>query len=413
MRAARLITAGLLVLTLDAHAFDLLPEYQGLNEAEMAAFTRPADIDSEYQTVINAYATPLKWEEAWQDRAAAMDLSVGSISNTRFLQYERLKIEVPWLDRLRFRFTFFAQRDREIDQVRHVLEIIQTLTPWLEFSLYGEPSSYKRENDIGAAAILKLAERWEHRIYYTSHDFTRNAHNDQDDYFLHGRNPQSFGWTGTWRGERARGRIGFRYDEPVAWMRPQEQRVFHYAKKLAFLDFDRDLGAGQALTARAQWDDTFKAQDPDSSSSPTPEEAWDERRAFLRLAYASAGDDAAFSLEPALMYAAREWTQSEGRHVQHFNLLPSVIARWRALPREGGFDHLQIAYEVTVFHTYGDLALTSPDQTHDRVEHRLQTAYEFHLRGSARLALALNFDMDEWTPAPTFEGGSAQFRADL
>lgn len=395
-----------------ALAFDILPEYQGLSETDLQKFERPADLDSEYQSLLNAYALPPEWDHEWQDRSNVMDFSVGSLSNKHFLLYSRLKVEADWLEKLRFRFIYFAQRDREVDQTRHILELSEKLTPWLRVAIYGEPSLYKRENDLGLALEVAKGD-FSNRIYYTSHDLTRAEHNDQPDYFTKRGNPASIGWTGLKRESAWRGQMGFRIDRPVTWMRPREKRVFEYEKRLVFGEAAWMRSISEIYGARLQWDSTFKSQMPDSAVSPVAEESWRVERFFAKIYYHKGAAEDPVSYETGFMQAIRSWKNQSGRMVSHFNELPSFNISWRGLRRGARFDHLQAGYEMTVFNTFGDLSLTPPQQKHNSVENRLMTGYEFSFRSNAKLLLALNFDLDEFTPVPTFEGGSGQFRAEF
>lgn len=379
-----------------------MPEYQGLSEADLQKFETPRDIDSEYQTVMNAYTFPIEWERDWQQSSKAIDLSIGSLSNKLFYHYSRLKVEAPLNDSLNFHFTVFSQRDREVDQVRHVLELSQRVLPKWRINIYGEPSLYKRENDMGVAVLWAPSERWKHRFYYTIHDLTRAEHNDQADRFVSGRDPRSIGWIASGENGPLWLRIGLRYDQPVTWIRPQEARIFSYDKKLAFADAHWSLSDRRRLTARAQWDETFKGQEKDTPASVIVPESWKLSRLFARFAFKKGEAEDRWGFETAITHAQRHWVALNGE-LTHFNDLVSVAVR---------FDHWRAEYEMGIFRRFGDLYL-APTQKHSPAEHRLQTAYEWSFRNNAKLILALNFDADQWTPVPTFEGGNGMFRAEF
>jgi len=388
-----------------ALAFDILPEYQGLSETDASKFERPSDLDAEYQSLLNAYAVPPGWDVAWSESSRAMDFSTGSLSNKHFLFYSRLKLEAQWLESLRL-------RDREVDQSGHIIELIQRLSPWVGVSLYGEPSHYKRQNRLGVALELSGVNSLS-RIYYTANGISRAEHNDQQDYFTSRASPDSMGYTGELRREGLRMRLGFRYDQRVTWVRPQENRLFEFSKKLAFAEVLREPSVGEAYGLRLQWDATFKSQMPESSLSLVGAESWNVQRLAGKIFYhlGSAEELRAYQVE--LMYVRRQWRNQAGERVEHLNTLPSVAMLWRGQRRGGEFDHLKVGYEMTLFNTFGDLQLTPARQKHDSVENRLATGYEFSFRSKAKLLLALNFDLDEFSPVPTFEGGNGQFRAEF
>lgn len=393
-----------------AEAFDILPEYQGLSEQELERFEIPSEIDSEYQSAFNAYMPGIDWEQRWHQQNKVLDLTIGSVGNKHFMHNSRLKLEADLLENLRFRFSSFVQRDREIDQSRHMLELIQRISPNFSVSGYGEPSLYKRENDMGFA-LWWTTDKSETRAYYTLHDFTRKDHNDQDDRFR-GQEPHSMGVTTLWQTEKVWLRAGLRYDQPIKWVRPQEDRVFSYSKKLAFSDLVARVNTESHFILRAQWDQTYKGENPDAATSTVTENNWLLERRFLRLGFLRGQANDFLQAELALAHVQRLWTKNANEKMQHFNTLPSITTKLRGL-RADSADRVIFGYEANVFNMFGDLALTSALQKRNAVEHRLQTAYQWQFRDSASLILALNFDLDDWRTTPTFEGGNGQFRAEF
>lgn len=392
-------------------AFDILPEYQGLSEADLLKFETPLEVDSEYQTIMNAYTYSAEWEREWSESRRALDLSVGSLSNSRFFQYNRLKIEVPLTDGLNFHFHGFQQRDREVDQTRHILELSQKLTSQFRINAYGEPSTFKRENDIGFALLWLPVQNWQNRFYYTFHDLTRADHNDKPDKFVGGQSPNSVGWSLSGLSGPVWLHAGFRYDQPVKWLRPQESRLFRYSKTLIYADGILRLSDRLRLSTRLQFDETLKAQDRDTAASALTPESWRLSRQFARFSLIEGNPEDPWGLEASLMHAQRRWKALAGE-MSHFNELASAALNIRGTRRGDAFDHYRVEYEVGFFRRFGDMNL-APTQKDSPAEHRLQTAYEFTFNNRARLKLALNFDADQWTPAPTFEGGQGQFRTEF
>lgn len=408
-----LLLLWLLLHNISVYGYDALPEYQGFSEAEALLFSPPASVDAEYQSLLNAYIPSLEWSFLWDDSKNILDASLGSLSNKHFLHYSRLKLQSQIAESTHFKFLVLGQRDRETDQLRHMLEFFQRIGPVWAVHIYGEPSLYKRENDVGLAVSLVNVKSWDHRFYLTSHDITRADHNDQDDSFKGAKNPLSVGWTGQLRASVLRARVGVRFDPPVTWIRPQDRAVYFYNKQLYFMDAIWAVTPHASFKFRGQWDSTLKGREPDSAQSLVLSERWDHQRRMAAVSYKYGTDADLVSYEPGFMHAVREWTDQRGARVQHYNELPNLTVRWRGHRRNDGFDHLQVGYEMTLFNTFGDLALTPETQKHTSVESRVQTAYEFNLRGQSRFLLALNFDFDEWTPVPTFEGGHGQFRTEF
>lgn len=392
-------------------AFDILPEYQGLSEADLLKFETPLEVDSEYQTILNAYTYSADWEKEWSQSRRALDLSIGSLSNSRFYQYNRLKLEVPLSESLNFHFNAFQQRDREIDQTRHILELSQRVSPQFRINAYGEPSTFKRENDLGFALLWLPSESWQHRFYYTFHDLTREDHNDKPDKFVAGKSPNSMGWHISGDTGRLWMRAGFRYDQPVKWLRPQEGRDFSYGKKLIYADGIISLRDRKRFTSRLQWDETYKAQARDTAASTITPERWRLNRFFARFSFVQGEAEDPWGYEASVMHAQRRWNALNGE-MSHFNELASLAFNFRGTRRGENFDRYRVEYEAGFFRRFGDMAL-APTQKDSPAEHRLQTAYEFSFQSKAKLRLALNFDADQWTPIPTFEGGQGQFRTEF
>ena len=409
---AKLILCSLFFAGPFVHAFDILPEYQGITEGDLTRFDKPTEIDSEYQIIRNGFDLPLGWERRWQLAPRAFDMALGSLSNKYFLSYSRLKLEAKLLESLTFHFTYFAQRDFEVDQTRHILELSQRVTDYLRINLYGDPSHYKRENDMGLALLIQPSERWHHRIYYTMHDIGRAEHNDLPDHFDKGASPNSMGWTGMFNGEILWLRAGLRYDQPAAWIRPQEQRIFSYNKKLAFVDGIYHLDERHRAGVRMQWDSIFKGQEPDAAASPVPVESWRYERLQSRVQYEIGHPDDLLNYETAFTHVHRRWTNHSGQRMEHYNELPSVAVSIRGTLRADGWDRLRFEYEHGWYSRFGDLSL-APNQKAAPTEARLQAAYEWALIKKGKLQLALNFDMDQWTPVPTFEGGNGKFQIEF
>lgn len=406
------ITALLVVFaTSSAQAFDIEPEYQGISETHLERIESPRELDGEYQSITNSYTLSENWNRAFYRSKRVVDTSIGSITNQHFMIYTRAKLETDLSDSLRFKFTFFAQQDREINESRHVFELSQRVLPWLRVNGYAQMAHYKRDNDIGFALVITPLEHWDHRLYLTYHDFTRGNHNDRPDRYL-GNDPLTVGWSAVFDDGKLWVRTGVRFDQSMRWNRPEEQFIFDYEKKLAFSDIRFALTDSTAITVRAQWDSTFKGRTP-TGTGTTAKESFKAGRLLLKAAYALGTDDEAVSYEFGFMHAGRQWIDQNGSRVFHQNLLPSATARVRTLRRESGFDHFQASIEATDFKTYGDLGLTPAHQKHESLEGRLQTAYELTLRTEARLLIAFNFDLDEWAGLPSFEGGNLQFRSDF
>lgn len=398
-----------------AAAFDIEPEYQGISEDERDRLESPRDIDGEYQSTINGYTVSTRWNRLWHSSSTphrpTVDSTIGSITNQHFMIQNRALFKTELRDGLLFRLLYFSQQDREINQTRHIFELSQRVLPWLRANIFGEMAHFKRDNDFGFALIVSPMKEWENRLYVTYHDFTRGNHNDQSDRFV-GEDPLTVGTTSQWNDDSFSLRAGFRFDRSISWNVPQSGFLFGYEKRLAFADVDYPVNETETIGVRAQWDSTFKGRSPLPGGSIV-NESWLTDRTLLRASYRRGTETEPRSWEMSAMYASRQWISEAGAIVFHQSWIPGLTARLRTVRREGNFDHAQIGIEVTEFRTLGDLNMTPANQKHESREGRLQTAYEFAFRGDSRLLFAFNFDLDEWTNVPTFEGGNTQFRTDF
>ena len=379
--------------------FDIYPEYQGLSASDLTRFERPVDIDAESQSALLSYQPGLAWEEWFAAQARALDTTVGSLTNQHFLIYTRAKFETQLTEKLSFHFIYFAQRDREMDQTRQFFELQYLVHPNIQLAIYMDPAHAKRENDLGAALIVKTLER-ETRFFYTMHDFTRNEHNDQADFFT--KSPTSYGLIENFERADFKSRIGGRVDTETVWQRPQESRIFTYKKELVFADARWRQDERRALNARLQWDQTSKTSDPG--------EQWKLSRWQILILEDLGSEDEALSMELGGMYASRAWTTRGDQKVHHQNIMPHALFKFRTLRREEAFDHLRVGLTATDFHSQGPDSLIPAAQSRDTLQGRLDVRYEWSFIRQAKLAAAFTFDLDEYTPLPTFEGGNLWFR---
>ena len=394
---------GLIILILfcfsRALAFDLYPEYQGITTSDLTRFERPAEIDAEYQSFLLSYQPGLEWEGWFDQQSRAVDTTVGSLTNQHFLIYTRAKFEAALTENLTFHFIYFNQADREIDQERQLFELRYHVHPNVQFAIYMDPAHYKRENDIGVAILVETAER-KTRFFYTAHDFTRNDHNDQADFFS--KSPTSYGFVETFERSDFHSRLGGRVDTETVWQRPQESRVFRYEKTLAFGDARWRHDERRAVNARIQWDQTNKNSEPG--------EKWKLNRWQILLLEELGLETEPFSMELGAMYASRGWTTNDGAQVFHQNIMPHALFKIRASRRGEAFDHVRLGLTATDFHSQGPDRLIPTGQSRDTLQGRLDARYEWALANESRLAAAFTFDLDEYTPLPTFEGGNLWFR---
>jgi hypothetical protein len=429
-----------------AWGFDRFPEFHMLQEDEALSFDRSVLIDSEYQSDVVTYIAPLAWDADFFAQARGFDMSFGSLSNRHFLEQQRLKVDQPLTDSLSFRFTYFQQRDLEIDQRHAVIELVQKLTSTFAVSLYGEPSHYKRENDFGVALLYQPSVDHELRLFHTWVDFTRGEHNDQPDSFVKGSEPRSFGFVGrcydclgpgreegqatngeTTATKRDRTFLEYfvRRETPVLWHFPLQGTEYAYEFWSAGFStrWAPQEYAGVFINTRVQYSKKFEAEAPLTGSSTTQRASLvrDVTESMVSAEFPLLGaSSSSLRLEPGLAWIHRAWRGDQDQLLDHRNLLPFVWLRANAFRRAGSWpDQVELGYESTFFssqNSVGSAATALPLAAIGlkpwSVEHRLNFRYVFALGERASLSITATADVDVafGNEGGLFEGGQGQFR---
>ena len=417
-----IVTISLLTVS-EASAFDIFPEFHTLTETEASALDQTSIIDSEYQSDVITYMRPSPWDAEFHAAPMAYDLTFGSFNNTHFLHYDRLKLRKSLLDTLEFRFTYFKERDFDTDQTHAILELVQKLSPRLSLSAYGQPSHYKRQNDLGIALLVHFSDTHELRIYNTWVDFTRTEHNDRTDTYVKGSEPIAFGFTDRWYSPKDSTPGQFvetyvRYEPPVRWDFRYDGYEYKYNKLT--------VGTGSRLVlpwwpeiflnTRIQYSRKFEAFEPYAVDSPKEPSSL-ERSLFKSAVSVELPARKIFGrqtvIEPGLGWFHRLWHDRENRSLDHRNLVANVWFKFQGPERVAGLhDEISLGYETTFFSSSGDRALAASELKAWAVEHRANLRYTFTFNNRAALAVTVSGDPDSLVRGSggLFEGGNGQFR---
>ena len=421
-----LVAILLPLLAAPAGAFDLMPEFHALSESEappVGGLDATTLIDSEYQSDVVTYILPLQWESEIAREPRALALTLGSLSNKLFLQHEYLKFSKRLAPGLELRFSHFIQRDLDRDQRHEVIELVQDLGPRLALSVYGEPSFAKRENDIGAALLLRPRERHEIRLFHTWVDFTRQEHNDRPDYFVRGSEPRSMGVVGRCEGcfgaresgvteisneaTETRSRRDHdwleyfaRWETPTRWRLPLQSLEYGYEAQTAGVKARLAPTAlpGGFLNLRLQATRKFEGLTPQTGGAGGSL----DKKLFESLASVELPASGAATIEPGLGYFTRDW-QAGASSLRHRNLVSFVQFK---------INRFHLGYEITSFTSDGDRALAANELKTEATEHRANFRYVWELEDRAELTVALTGDVDAALGGSggLFEGGNGQFR---
>lgn len=404
--------------------FDIYPEFHSLTEGESQNFDSSQQIDSEYESDVVAYLKPLEWDPRYFERAIAFDFTLGSLSNSIFLDQTRFKASKRIFTQTDFRVTYFIQRDLDVDQSHLILELVHEplphAFPGFRISVYGEPSFLKRESDVGLALLFAPSDRHEIRVFNTWVDLVRDRHSSEPDKFVEGYEPLSYGFVG-----RCVGCLGqdwleyyFRRESPTRWLFPQTDSEYTYqnltvggATRISF------PGSTWMNNLRGQYSRKKEGTLPNSPASPVAERSL--TRDLVEVLGSTEIPAGGFLgshaiVEPGLGWFQRLWKAGDGSSLDQRNLLPFAWLRLAGAQRgPEKFDRISIGYEVTFFDSDGPSSpLASPELKEWAVEHRLNFRYEFALDDNALLSLFVSSDLDALIRGNggAFEGGNGMIR---
>lgn len=159
-----------------AQAFPTTYHYFVTTDPAQLALDSQTHWDSEASSDFLTYQRPLLWDAAWYRNERVFDLSVGSISSKQFLTYQRMKLHADLTDNIEFRFHWLEERDFEQDRSDMPLELKYNFDRNWGVSIFGTPSLYKSEDDVGAS-IYYVDARWEYQASMVWGDFQRNKRN--------------------------------------------------------------------------------------------------------------------------------------------------------------------------------------------------------------------------------------------
>lgn len=417
-KIARRIAAAFALFVLagsDAgHAFDILPEFGGLDAAEAESLDQPRLLDSEYQSDVFSYMPDLEADAEFFSRPAGLELALGSLSAKQFLHYQRARARKDLERSLEFRFTHFIQRDLEEDRERNVLELIaktkatEAVPAKVGLSVYGMPSREKEDIDLGFALLFWPEPGREIRLFHTWIDVVREERAQADARFVSSENPNSLGVSSRHITETEYATFGFRRDFPGVWRFPRAGRDYSHARTLIWTERrQRLLRSGISVETRVQWDRKNEAISPAPGGGGTTaaEELTSERLQIL-FAITSAPNERDISLKGGFFHVGRRWSQANREQASHTNWLPYVSAQFLGKKRAGGRDRIELGYETTFFNGEGDGGFFNRGAEYDAVEQRLNLKYEFALLDNARLSFLIGADLDA---GQTFEGGQGRF----
>lgn len=395
------IWIGPLLFSVQVFAFDLAPEYRGLDKTEALTLDNPRPLDAEYSSDFLTYQRPLQWEPRWHSQPVAFDMAVGSLGYKDFLVDGRLKFTAPLTERLKFQFLWLSDRDLEDDFETQILEMSWALSPQNELALYGHVSRDKAEDDMGLAWVTRLGF-WQTRIYATFLDFQRNQRNHLSDRWQEGHGARAFGFVGRTppsRDQRNWSELSWRQEPKAIWLFPDQSRHYEHQRNSLQIRNHQTLGENLTLATRSSWDDKFE-----SESFPTHENQIRRQRLWLQTEIEA--PLFSYHFRPGLNYFWRRFQSLNGDFVAR-HWIPSLWWIGPSLPTSYGSRQWEIGYDVSLAWTDWSGQWQDSQPTY-RAEHRLNTLHRWRFSTQGELDILLTFDLDRFGSGETWEGGAAR-----
>ncbi len=380
-----------------------LPEYQHLTQSEQNELNSPRLIDSEYQSDKLSYELPLNWHYDWLSQDKIFQYSAGSLGPTRFLTRGRGRLREQLSRHFYFQLSYLDYGDFEWDRRALVFEFAYQVQPWLSLSVYGQPSTLKKEDDVGVALEWRSKTQHRVRLFYTAVDFSHNKRNEQTDRYK--EKPTSAGLVWRWfskNPEREFLEASFRKDSETSRVDPDLPQIYSYSG--TFLDIKQGLLVSDNFDY-LQWHlQASKSFEGDTLNTDFGVERWDTRR--LRLLVQVQNDNQFVSLY-GIKNVHLHWQSAQG-HVLHNSTLPFFwIPFYRS--QSEGVDHQWLAgLEATWHRGRGPRSLRGLNDFDNRVESRLNGRYQLNISNKASLTVLLSLDLDSLDTAP-WEGGNMQY----
>ncbi len=380
-----------------------VPEYQYFGDREKAEINAPRLVGAEYESDRLTYQFLSSWNALWLNQSKVFQYTAGSLGPTRFYTRGRFRFREKLSESFDFMLTYAEVGDPKQTRQSLIFEFVSKPWEFLHLALYGQPSTLKKEDDIGLAAIFNFKPQSTLRFFYTAVDFSHNKRNEEGDYYK--QKPYSTGLVWRHWDESCNEfiELSYRHDSQV-------EQIFESGRIYSFQgDQLRGISRhsiNQKNSKYLQTEFNFsKGYEGDTLNTDQGINRWEYKHA-----------DAMIQLENlnhwfhlvGLRVNHSGWKSVQGS-VIHNDLLPHS---WFRLFREvQGNTHqfFDIGYEFTWHRGQGSSSLRSDLDTNNKVEHRMNWRYQLISFQNTRLNFLLTFDLDRFGSGETWEGGSMQY----
>jgi hypothetical protein len=390
---------AILLLTLwqpVAQAYLTDSEYHGATEPRQLLLDSHSHWDSEAASDFITYQRALEWDEAWLRSSKVFDLTIGSISSKQFLTYQRLKLHHQLTERLELRLKWLEARDFEQDRVALPLELRYRLGERFSLGLFGQPSLYKSEDDIGVTAAFRPRPEKEIQLAALWADFQRNKRNLDADRWS--SPPRAYTLTSTFLRQNSGFRRFEAHYEPCSVRELNGAATQTLCYQMLSLSGHRILGLNSSIGYRLQAD---RAIHEDHTATLTRQ----RQRSLNQIEFG--WYEGPYQLKPGVNFQYRE-TRHNGDLEITRDVTPTFWFVFPETTKQWGRHTWSLGYDASVFDRDSTLQRGRRD-----FEQRgnLKSSMKFSKAGE--LALLFTFDLDRFGSGETWEGGAGQFRTEF
>ncbi len=377
-------------------------EYSHWGSEERREVNSPRQIDGEYQSDRLTYEFQNQWHEFWWKESKVFQYAAGSLGPSRFLTRSRLKFEESITEKFKFLLIYHEVADYTQDRSAMVFEFAYRLTSLFEISLYGQPSTLKKEDDVGLAFTTWFSQVSKLRIFFTWVDFSFNKRTEDSESY--NKKPGTYGFV--WRRSENKDSLDFLeffFKEDLAMELNQASQMYAF-RQTQFGLKGRERG-GSSFDFIQYELNMRNSRERDTLNTDFGIEEWSAQHFDVLLQMQNSSNVIPLY---GVRYTYSKWQSLQG-NVIHNDILPHLW--WQLYNQEkGALNHsIFLGYEMTWHRGRGKTRLRSQLDRNARREHRINFKYSLMARAKTRLNVLLTFDGDQFGTGETWEGGAIQF----
>lgn len=386
----------LIIIIISATSYEAdaqIEEYGYFSESEIGDINSSLLIDSEYFSDILTYRFPLSLDNTFLRNDKVYNLTVGSLSRTRFATQQRLKIDTQLNDHFKFRIIYNEKKDLEQSINHLVLELQYRMNSMLSLVGYTELMSEKKFTDYGTALLIDLQPAHQIRFFVTAIDnsFSKRTEANEEDlsktyafgavgrllntnsndfleYYARFQNDLERRFTFSEQvysfGEN---KLGFRGQKQIR----NESRYFNFdvsfKRRLEGIEAFDPSTADEGVWRSRQWDILFQYEDP-------------------HFVYGLAG-------------FFRTW-RKDLSVVDSQTYLPHLW--YKITSSNSELENFRLGYELSIHNINGPMELQTPMDRNRDMEHRGNLRYSIYFSQTSFLHLQFTADLDDFS----WEGGN-------